>query len=228
MELIEAIRGNKPFTYIEKLINKTVDINFQDSQGYTPLNEASSQGNYKVCKLLIDNKANPNINSYNNVTPLMNASFKNHYDICKLLLDNGANVNVQTNNSKMTSLLFATKGHYKNIIKLLLIHGADPNIQNYYGNTALMFCLNYKICQLLIRYGANYNCCWLYEHLRLYINKVELFKFNIYKMTGNKPFKYYFINNILLIKLLSKSKVIYHNTGIPKSIIMLIGSYFFY
>jgi len=71
----------------------------------------------------------------------------------------GADVNA-INNDYETALMLAVYKNYKDIVKLLLNKGANPNIQDRVGNTALMFAVNkgYKdIVKLLLNKGADPN-----------------------------------------------------------------------
>jgi len=71
----------------------------------------------------------------------------------------GADVNA-INNDYETALMLAVYKNYKDIVKLLLNKGANPNIQDKVGNTALMFAVNkgYKdIVKLLLNKGADPN-----------------------------------------------------------------------
>jgi ankyrin repeat protein len=199
MLLRNAIINNRSIEYISKLIKDyNIDVN-NKIDGMTPLHIASRYNNYDVCKLIIDCGAHLNINDNYNNTPLCIASNNCNNNICKLLIDNGADINIECED----------------------------------GYTALQWSGSYNTFKVLINQGAKYNILqptlpFFVNDCNKFINKIELFKSNIYKLTSNGPIKYYFINNILLVKLLSKSKVIYHNTNIPKLVIWLIGSYFFY
>lgn len=81
---------------------------------------------------------------------------KNRYNVVERFLKDGANANPQNLDS-----LLRTAIHYGEIyaIKLLLDYGADPNLQDEEGNTALMTAVGQnnpqRIVKLLLDYNAN-------------------------------------------------------------------------
>ncbi|MCK9543528.1 MAG: ankyrin repeat domain-containing protein [Novosphingobium sp.] len=81
-------------------------------------------------------------------------------NICKLLKDKGDS-NYQVNTNKLKEILY--KDYFKPDfleIKKLILRGADVNIQDKYGDTALIIASSYAykdILKLLIAAGANIN-----------------------------------------------------------------------
>jgi ankyrin repeat protein len=67
--------------------------------------------------------------------PLIYASCFGHQDVVAALLDAGANVNKQDKN-QWSSLMWAMTNRHKSIAKLLLDHGADPDVKSSSGRTA--------------------------------------------------------------------------------------------
>ena len=67
-------------------------------------------------------------------------------------------INKQELSTGNTLLIYATQINLKAIVEILLSKGADPNIKNHFGNTALHVAYkndNAFIINLLIEYGAN-------------------------------------------------------------------------
>ena len=67
-------------------------------------------------------------------------------------------INKQELSTGNTLLIYATQINLKSIVEILLSKGADPNIKNHFGNTALHMAYkndNAFIINLLIEYGAN-------------------------------------------------------------------------
>jgi ankyrin repeat protein len=222
--IMASMKGH--YNICKLLIDNNCNVNIQNNIGNTALIVASYYNYYKIVELLIDNNAEPNVQNYRGDTALIWATIQSNDDIVKLLLDNG------WNSMHELPLINASINNNYKLVQLLIDRGIDINKESPDGYTGLMMASDYKnydVFKLLINHGAYYNNIDIIQDYMIdYIIKVDNFKSNIYKLAGNSPVKYFFINNILLVKLLSKSKVIYHNTGIPKSIIMLIGSYFFY
>jgi ankyrin repeat protein len=142
-------------------------------------------GHYDMLKLFIQNGADINLKNISGKTPLLNAiSLKendpfekiqkddsrnalekvllsesyedgNADQIIKLLVESGANLNTQCDITKNTALLQTVKYNDYESVKLLLKHGADVDIQDSHGLTALMYAeKNKKIRNLLLRSDA--------------------------------------------------------------------------
>lgn len=70
--------------------------------------------------------------------PLGLACFFGHYDIAEYLVRAGAPVNSPSNNElKAAAIHSAAAGKYEKIVKMLLAHGADPNVREEGGFTPL-------------------------------------------------------------------------------------------
>jgi ankyrin repeat protein len=140
---------------VKLLLTKKADPNLADDRGYTPLYEAILKDNRDMVKFLIENKADPNAlikSFYGNFTPLMNA---NDPAVVRLLIEKGACVNEQ-NEQGATALMLLVgertgivgggmsrlRGFPKDedklaIIKILLESGAQINLKDHKGKTAL-------------------------------------------------------------------------------------------
>jgi ankyrin repeat protein len=134
---IASYRG---FTNIvESLIeNGGAEINYRNKSGDTPLNVAVRHNNTDTSELLMV-YADLNFQDKNEQTALMVAAYQGNLQIVKSLLSYSAtDVNLQSDNGN-TALIWAAHIHnqknQKEIIKLLLERGADPNITNYNSQT---------------------------------------------------------------------------------------------
>jgi ankyrin repeat protein len=109
-------------------------------------------------KLLLDGlKSWPttNVRDDNGNTPLMMACRGGHLDVVEKLLDS-SHLDHQ-NSDGMTALFYASVNEHPDIVKLLLDHGANPDLQNTNGNTALTaasFNGYMEITKLLMDHGA--------------------------------------------------------------------------
>ena len=78
----------------------------------------------------------------------------------KIRIIEGANriINKQEFNTGNTLLIYAVENNLKSIVESLLLKGANPNIQNKFGNSALHIAYkndNYFLINLLIEYHAD-------------------------------------------------------------------------
>jgi len=81
-----------------------------------------------------------NINTYNKShhTPLMTAAIRGDYETTEFLVDFGADVNKQNKNGDTALILASNNNHNKIASFLIQCAGADPEIENYYGEKAII------------------------------------------------------------------------------------------
>jgi ankyrin repeat protein len=116
-----------------------VDLEANDSQGYTALHYACGEGHSEIADMLI-NKYHARIDSRNNdgLTPMMCAVQQGHKELAEMLVKRDAKCLEQSNNSGDTCLHYATiSEHGVNMLDMLLRYGADPFIRNKDGLTPL-------------------------------------------------------------------------------------------
>lgn len=108
----------------ELLINAGANIAVVDKNGFTPLIVAAELGNHKVIKLLIDEyKHRLNFNS--DLTDTQRQRKLSDY------------INKQTTQIGQTALLAAIRRGQPHAVAMLVLAGADPNITNKRGDSAL-------------------------------------------------------------------------------------------
>ena len=140
---------NEPrYNYLSRLGND----NYEDrekSLGYA-LIEAAKKGQNDKVLLLLNKGAHPNIKASNNsdfginqTTPLIAAVSNNHIKVVKMLLELGADVNLCIRGGQLegyrvekSSLAEAARKGYKDIVKLLINHGANRYILDSCGYCA--------------------------------------------------------------------------------------------
>lgn len=153
---------------VESLLNKGANVNSTNKSDITPLHLAVEFGTKDILKLLLRSGANVDAKRQRDGwTHLHIATKSKQIKTAKLLISCGADVNTPdksgktpifyaTDNGdlKMTKLLIANKANvkdnpelltnaakekYREIIEVLLQHGADVNSSDKYGRTALHF-----------------------------------------------------------------------------------------
>jgi len=148
------------YAQMVKILLKTgIDINQQDSLGFTALHWAAYYGHQAVVESLLANGANIGLASNTGTTALYLAALNGRQAVVELLLAHGANPNIADNNG-MTALYLAALNGRQAVVESLLAHGADPNIADNNGMTALHWAVSLKqqaVVELLLARGANPN-----------------------------------------------------------------------
>ncbi|PYS02419.1 MAG: hypothetical protein DMG12_13920 [Acidobacteria bacterium] len=164
--LVYAVRSND-LESVKTLLAAGADVNQVTGYGWSPLLVATQNRYYKLGAFLLDRGADPNLANRGGWTPLYLATDNrniesgdypvrkgdmDHLDFIKLLLDRGANVNARMKDSTETRTVFTNQWLDENgataflrasqsgdltLMKLLLAHGADPQIATTLKVTAL-------------------------------------------------------------------------------------------
>ena len=138
----------------------------------TPIAQAARYGDFTLVEILLEKGRDPNAKDTLGRRPLHYICHHNNQDtslhVTRLLIQKGVNLNPKTNTSHETPLHWAVNYtfYYNNIdlIKLLLESGADPNLEDWEGNTPFDNAIDnfgqnrdrYKnVIKLLLEYGAN-------------------------------------------------------------------------
>jgi uncharacterized protein len=81
---------------------------------------------------------------FGGLTALLYAARDGCYDCAEALIANGADVNVPTMPEGVTPLMIALDNDNNDVAKLLLEHGANPHVWDWYGRTALYIAVDRK------------------------------------------------------------------------------------
>ena len=148
---------------VKSLIKDSPDLVFsKDEDGFTPLHLAAANGYKDIAELLLASKADIEAKDKSRSTPLHQAvaSGAEHSDLVEVLIAHKADVNAADTNG-LTPLHYATLADNGKIAKLLLIHGAHPDIRDKVdGNTPLIIAAGkgYKdVAEVLLANGADVN-----------------------------------------------------------------------
>jgi len=131
---------------VKSLLAHGADITAKDArQGHTPLMWALAQKHTDVALALIQSGADVNAHAKSGFTPLMFAAQQGDMEAARALVGAGAEVNDATNGKGVwegqTALLVASLNGHQQLAIFLLDKGANPNVADENGLTALHFCL---------------------------------------------------------------------------------------
>jgi ankyrin repeat protein len=111
------------------------NVEIRTAQDESPLMIASLKGQLDVARTLIERGADVNKPGW---APLHYAATGGHLPVMELLLDQNAYIDAASPNGS-TPLMMAAQYGTPDAVKLLLEAGADPNIRNQLGLTAIDF-----------------------------------------------------------------------------------------
>jgi ankyrin repeat protein len=132
--LVLAIREKSPNVINVLLSDKNIDVDLSDKNGETPLMMASIDGNLPLVKtLVIGHKAQLDHIGW---TPLHYACAKGQLEVAQFLIANGAIVDSMSLGNT-TPLMMAVQSGNEQVVKLLLDKGADLQLRNSQGLTAI-------------------------------------------------------------------------------------------
>lgn len=107
----------------------------RNAQGESPLMIAALKGRAELAQALIEKGADVNKTGW---TPLHYAATGGHLDIVRLLLEAHAYIDAASPNGSTPLMMAAMYGN-ADTVQLLLDEGADPNLRNQLGLSALDF-----------------------------------------------------------------------------------------
>ncbi|KAN0138161.1 Ankyrin repeat-containing domain protein [Lactarius tabidus] len=123
------------------LLELKVEVDSRNVDGFTPLLMASSKGNLGMLRLLLAHNADVLVHDNSGNTPLHLATIGGHLEVARMLLELKVEVDSQ-NYDGLTPLQRVSRGRrkgYRDIMRLLLNHGANMNVHDKHRNTSLHF-----------------------------------------------------------------------------------------
>ncbi|KAL3125271.1 hypothetical protein niasHT_000682 [Heterodera trifolii] len=148
------------------LLRWTVDpVERDNTRSRSALWTAFLRQHTEIVDLLLEKGADPNepvadqVNNINtSMTPLFFAVRHANLPLCRLLVARGANVDLGTDSAITPLMIAACDRSQTEIVTFLVENGANINLQNGDGATALMYACykgNVDIVRLLLSHGAN-------------------------------------------------------------------------
>jgi hypothetical protein len=140
---------------IEAIANWGGNLDARESEGETPLMNAAAKGRTEAVSLLLKRGADVNAVSHNNETALARAVLGGHALTVDVLLKGGAKPNFGDG----APLRYAAAFNHPEILKMILDRGADVNVKDSCGATALIDAIVHdvpaEITGILLSAGAD-------------------------------------------------------------------------
>ena len=153
---LASIKGCKSVVEILLQNGACSVINHKTASGYTALDYAHDKGFLEIIHILIDHGGKSEI--YAN--QLLTAVMRNDLFKVKYLIRKGANLEMKHDITSSTPLIIASRNGYKEIVQILLMHGANVYARDAIGFSALSYAINLyhqDIAKSLIKYKASVN-----------------------------------------------------------------------
>ncbi|HKE85247.1 MAG TPA: ankyrin repeat domain-containing protein [Vicinamibacterales bacterium] len=164
-------------------------------EGETPLMAAARSGSVPAVRALLARGANVNAaETIQNTTALMWASAEGHLDVADVLIEAGADVNRQAHVTTLTerhnsdhpsggftALMFAARSGDEAMVKRLVARGANVNLKNGDGASALMVAMYndwFDLAKTLIELGTDANEGALYLAVEMRDGTTDQFAFD--------------------------------------------------
>ncbi len=139
---------------IHRRLDTGADVNEPNELGETALMIAAEQGNLKLMEMLLEKGADLTAQG---IPALSYAARRGRTKTVKYLMDKGVDVTKKGAGPNLVDVIH--NGHI-DVLKMLLAHGADVNMQDAYGRTALMEAADLdwlEIVLFLLENGADIN-----------------------------------------------------------------------
>ena len=133
--LFIAVEGSGDQSLLSMLLDKGADVNHQDQSGKTPLMVAALSG--RDCNVLLQHGANVATVDHAGNTALWYAASVGSATAASSLLQGGSSVVNQPGEKGKTPFAIACWNTHPEVARILLAHGADPNIKDDYGQNPL-------------------------------------------------------------------------------------------
>jgi ankyrin repeat protein len=153
--------GNDHIEIADELLSKGASIEAIDDEERTALfaNLSNERDSIEMLRFLVNKRASVGHLDKHGMNPLFLAvDIGGSPEKTRFLLEQGVNPNVKSKTDEDFPLLIATSWQSQSIVTLLLDYGADPNLQQRDGKSALMEACqqnNKDIVALLLSKGAD-------------------------------------------------------------------------
>ena len=135
---VQLAASNGDNATLQVLLDHGANIDAQNAQSkHTALLLAVEKNRPDTVKLLLERGADANVRGARGYTPLIQAATKGQTDIAQLLLEHDANPDLAEAQSSWTALMMAAVRADAKMVEVLINHGADINVTDPKGQTAV-------------------------------------------------------------------------------------------
>jgi len=132
------------FEICRQFITAGMDINSRDNRGTPMLNIAVRTDKEEIVSWMIDNGAEINVISEDRgYSPVMDAVWRGNKEITKFLIEHGADLNTICKEGQ-SNLVIAVGAGKADIVELLAVNGANPDIKDAMGMSAYDYAVLFK------------------------------------------------------------------------------------
>ena len=162
---LPAALSKRHFHVAELLRKHGADVDVRDQNAWTPLHTATAKlESIDITRWLLEHGANINAQTHFSQTPLHHATHNADLETVRVLLGYKPDTNLcgKSDHTPLHEILGhvgrSTERNVVEIVRQLLISGADPNTRGTDGSTPLHRASRFgslEVTHLLLRYGAN-------------------------------------------------------------------------
>lgn len=146
-------KGNPEIVWL--LVENGAEVNYAAMGGNTILHNLAANGNAKSIHIVLDKGANANSIDEQGKLPLHNAVINRHAEAAGLLLKYTDDINLQETNLGNTPLHIAAINGDMKSTEILLNAGADAELKNNHGKTAVDYSVKYGYTDVVNYYVSN-------------------------------------------------------------------------
>lgn len=147
-------------TIVQDLLNAGADIGHVDNDGDTAFLLAVRSNHLEIARTLLNWGSLVNVQNKDGWNALIQASYNNNTDTLRLVIQAGGSLNAGTAKHGDTALIWATSLGYLEIMRELLAAGAEVDLENNNGYTALSISITRnqpEAAKILLAFGADIN-----------------------------------------------------------------------
>lgn len=134
---VEVLVKDNDQTAFLRLFENGLNVNYQNSCGASILHVSTIMGSESLVTLLLSKGADPNVSNWQGETPAYMAAQWAEDDILIKLLRAGASPNDFAGEFEFNPLMIAVLNKHYSTVEILVAYGAEPNLENDRGVSAI-------------------------------------------------------------------------------------------